>query len=107
MPSHLFIEDKISLNVTQRAQVFCKGEKLLGGPVNSTYENGVLYLECNETTKSWSPSETIWPSDANCITSNKECAVNNFPATPGIVYTFICYNRIEFKILYYLGYLNS
>ena len=46
MPSHLFIEDKISLNVTQRAQVFCKGEKLLGGPVNSTYENGVLYLEC-------------------------------------------------------------
>ena len=83
MPSHLFIEDKISLNVTQRAQVFCKGEKLLGGPVNSTYENGVLYLECNETTKSWSPSETIWPSEANCITSNKECAVNNFPATPG------------------------
>ena len=63
----------------------CKGEKLLGGPVNSTYENGVLYLECNSTTKKWSPSETVWPTDANCITSNKNCTFSNFPATPGIL----------------------
>ena len=85
MPSFLFIEDRTFLNATQRAQVFCKGQKLLGGPVNSTYENGVLYLECNSTTKTWSPSETVWPTDANCISSNKNCSFANFPATPGIL----------------------
>ena len=83
MPSHLFIEDRTSLNVSQRAQVYCKGEKLLGGPVNDTYEDGVLFLECNSTTKSWTPSKTVWPKEENCITSNKFCLASNLPALPG------------------------
>ena len=83
MPSYLFIEDQTSLNASQRTQVFCKGEKLLGGPVNSTFEDAILYLECNSTSKSWTLSESVWPKDENCIPSNKTCLSSSLPPTPG------------------------
>ena len=101
MPSYLFIEDQTSLNVSQRAQVFCKGDKLLGGPVNSTFESGILYLECNSTSKTWTPSEAVWPKEENCIISNKTCLRSNLPAPPGTLFLHsINMYVITFKLPY-------
>ena len=85
MPSYLFIADQISSDNVQKTKVFCKGQKVIGGPVNSTFENGIFFLDCGAENKSWI-QPALWPSESNCVASNENCTdVQNFVenATPG------------------------
>ena len=82
MPSYLFVQDQIAADNLQKAQVYCTGDKLIGGPVNSTFESGIFYLECSAENKSWT-QPTLWPKEENCIVSNKTCPKGDFPTTPG------------------------
>ena len=82
MPSHLFIVDQISSDNVQKTQVFCKGQKVIGGPVNSTFENGIFFLDCGAENKSWI-QPALWPSESNCVASNENCTKDEFPSTPG------------------------
>ena len=83
MPPHLFIQEQLNSNNLLKAQVFCKGQKLIGGPVNSTFENGIFELECSNYNNSWI-QPTLWPKEENCIDSNKTCSIGTFPSAPGI-----------------------
>ena len=82
MPAHLFIERPISFDNLRRISVLCSGQKLLRGPVNSTFENGTFLLNCSAEHKSWlQPPE--WPRAENCVSSNVNCTMTDLPPPPG------------------------
>ena len=86
MPSYLFIAAQTSFVSLERAAVLCTGQKLLGGPVNSTFEDGNFFLECSTANKSWT-QPPLWPNPENCIVSNQTCLGSEIPAPPGISIT--------------------
>ena len=96
MPSYLFIADQISADNVDSAQVFCKDQKVIGGPVNSTFENGIFFLACGAENKSWI-QPALWPSESNCVLSNKTCTKEQFPSTPGNIDS-MSNNRIRYFI---------
>ena len=97
MPSYLFITGKRNYDGGQKAAVLCTGKKLLGGPVNSTFENGNFYLECSTANKSWT-QPSMWPSQENCIESNKTCSMTEFPSTPGMSIILAVYNLLFYNM---------
>jgi hypothetical protein len=80
MPTHLFLHGQVASDNLQRAEIFCTGNKLIGGPVNSTFENGAFYLECSAENKSWI-QPLLWPSEENCNDSITICDKNFFPSS--------------------------